>query len=286
MLTPMTSMASREQQPVDELFLWYHDQAPRSTSMINDLSKRYGVGDVRVVFDMTPTTMKSMAWFMLVRLEHVGDEIAAQRAVPRHGGVLGRALAQEERQIPRGSTTRPAYRGAAAKLRATWTGSHRFRRPDGFDAKSPPPRPRRGTPPRPLPPSRGTEQPNPEPPAAAGRRRRRPGSRTTTSPSRAISHVHGRFPRLRRLRSSAAAAGFLVRVPGGQGDVSVYGDLLVMSVEQTHGRIDCGVRACRIIGAERFRGVRSDISDVQGRSRCGHGATAIEWRHHTLVTNS
>ena len=28
--------------------------------------------------------------------------------------------------------------------------------------------------------------------------------------------------------------------PGGQGDVSVYGDLLFMSVEQTRGRLDCG----------------------------------------------
>ncbi len=30
--------------------------------------------------------------------------------------------------------------------------------------------------------------------------------------------------------------------PGGQGDVSVYGNLLFMSVEQTRGRIDCGTQ--------------------------------------------
>ncbi len=29
--------------------------------------------------------------------------------------------------------------------------------------------------------------------------------------------------------------------PGGQGDVSVYGNLLFMSVEQTRGRVDCGI---------------------------------------------
>ena len=29
--------------------------------------------------------------------------------------------------------------------------------------------------------------------------------------------------------------------PGGQGDVSVAGNLLVMSVEQTRGRVDCGL---------------------------------------------
>ena len=28
--------------------------------------------------------------------------------------------------------------------------------------------------------------------------------------------------------------------PGGQGDVSIVGDLLIMSVEQTRGRVDCG----------------------------------------------
>jgi hypothetical protein len=30
--------------------------------------------------------------------------------------------------------------------------------------------------------------------------------------------------------------------PGGQGDVSVHGNLLVMSVEQTRGRLDCGTQ--------------------------------------------
>ena len=29
--------------------------------------------------------------------------------------------------------------------------------------------------------------------------------------------------------------------PGGQGDVSVVGDLLIMSVEQISGRVDCGL---------------------------------------------
>ena len=30
--------------------------------------------------------------------------------------------------------------------------------------------------------------------------------------------------------------------PGGQGDVSVYGNLLFMSVEETRGRLDCGTQ--------------------------------------------
>jgi hypothetical protein len=54
--------------------------------------------------------------------------------------------------------------------------------------------------------------------------------------------------------------------PGGQGDVSVWGDLLFMSVEETRGRIDCGTQGFppnTPVSAERFRGVRIfDISDI------------------------
>jgi hypothetical protein len=47
--------------------------------------------------------------------------------------------------------------------------------------------------------------------------------------------------------------------PGGQGDVSVYGDLLFMSVEESRARVDCGTDPT--IGT-RFQGVRVfDISD-------------------------
>src|SRR6187549_619320 len=44
--------------------------------------------------------------------------------------------------------------------------------------------------------------------------------------------------------------------PGGQGDVSVYGNLLIMSVEQTRGRVDCGTGGVpETVSSERFRGV-------------------------------
>ncbi|HEX5946014.1 MAG TPA: hypothetical protein VFY82_07040 [Acidimicrobiales bacterium] len=48
--------------------------------------------------------------------------------------------------------------------------------------------------------------------------------------------------------------------PGGQGDLSVHGDLLFMSVEESRARVDCGTDPT--VG-ERFQGVRVfDISDV------------------------
>src|SRR5690606_32040689 len=44
--------------------------------------------------------------------------------------------------------------------------------------------------------------------------------------------------------------------PGGQGDVSIVGDLLIYSVEQTRGRLDCGLEGvAEAASAERFRGI-------------------------------
>jgi hypothetical protein len=52
--------------------------------------------------------------------------------------------------------------------------------------------------------------------------------------------------------------------PGGQGDVSVYGNLLFVSTEGLSGRIDCGAQGVAdTVSAERMRGIRIyDISDL------------------------
>src|SRR5207247_1258981 len=48
-----------------------------------------------------------------------------------------------------------------------------------------------------------------------------------------------------------------VACPGGQGDVSVIGHLLFMSVEETRGRVDCGTQGIQEkVSGDRFRGVR------------------------------
>jgi hypothetical protein len=75
--------------------------------------------------------------------------------------------------------------------------------------------------------------------------------------------------------------------PGGQGDVSVHGNLLVMSVEQTRGRIDCGVQGVQEpVSAERFRGVRIfDITDVRKPKQVAAVQTCRGSHTHTLVTN-
>jgi hypothetical protein len=73
--------------------------------------------------------------------------------------------------------------------------------------------------------------------------------------------------------------------PGGQGDVSVYGDLLFMSVEQTRGRIDCGPQGTSgAVDPERFRGVRIfDISNLDAPRQIAAVQTCRGSHTHTLI---
>jgi len=75
--------------------------------------------------------------------------------------------------------------------------------------------------------------------------------------------------------------------PGGQGDVSIIGNLLIMSVEQTRGRIDCGLQGVgEPVSNERFRGVRIfDISDVRAPRQVAAVQTCRGSHTHTLVTD-
>jgi hypothetical protein len=76
-----------------------------------------------------------------------------------------------------------------------------------------------------------------------------------------------------------------IACPGGQGDVSVYGNLLFMSVEQTRGRIDCGLQGVQeTVSKERFRGVRIfDISDMKKPRQVAAVQTCRGSHTHTLV---
>jgi hypothetical protein len=90
--------------------------------------------------------------------------------------------------------------------------------------------------------------------------------------------------------------------PGGQGDVSVYKNLLFMSVEMPNGRLDCGMQGFppeppppateekekkRHIPAaqkDRFRGVRIfDISDIKNPKQVAAVQTCRGSHTHTLV---
>jgi hypothetical protein len=75
--------------------------------------------------------------------------------------------------------------------------------------------------------------------------------------------------------------------PGGQGDVSVHGNLLFMSVEQNRGRIDCGTEGVPDAASkERFRGIRIfDISDLRKPRQVAAVQTCRGSHTHTLVTD-
>jgi len=90
--------------------------------------------------------------------------------------------------------------------------------------------------------------------------------------------------------------------PGGQGDVSVYKNLLFMSVEMPNGRVDCGAQGFppepppaaghekerRLPAAQkdRFRGVRIfDISDVKNPKQLAAVQTCRGSHTHTLVVD-
>jgi hypothetical protein len=92
--------------------------------------------------------------------------------------------------------------------------------------------------------------------------------------------------------------------PGGQGDVSVYNNLLFMSVEMPNGRVDCGTQGFPAeppppAGQEkskerrppapqkdRFRGVRIfDISDIKNPKQVAAVQTCRGSHTHTLVVD-
>jgi hypothetical protein len=75
--------------------------------------------------------------------------------------------------------------------------------------------------------------------------------------------------------------------PGGQGDPSIYGNLLFISVEETRGRIDCGTSAdTNAVSAVRFRGVRIfDVTDIDHPKQVAAVQTCRGSHTHTLVEN-
>ena len=73
--------------------------------------------------------------------------------------------------------------------------------------------------------------------------------------------------------------------PGGQGDVSIVGDLLILSVEQNRGRVDCGLKGVADpVSEERFRGLRIfDISDRHMPVQVGQVQTCRGSHTHTVA---
>jgi hypothetical protein len=76
--------------------------------------------------------------------------------------------------------------------------------------------------------------------------------------------------------------------PASQNDVSVYGNLLFVSVESISGRLDCGGQGVQdTVSAERFRGVRVfDISDIAHPKLVTNVQTCRGSHTHTFVPDA
>ena len=75
--------------------------------------------------------------------------------------------------------------------------------------------------------------------------------------------------------------------PGGQGDVSIVGNLLLMSAEETRGRLDCGLQGVTgDVSKDRFRGLRVfDISDLSRPKQVGAIQTCRGSHTHSVVSS-
>ena len=73
--------------------------------------------------------------------------------------------------------------------------------------------------------------------------------------------------------------------PGGQGDVSLIGNLLIMSVQETRGRLDCGLAGVPDpVSEERIQGIRIfDVSDFSMPLQVGAVQTCRGSHTHTVV---
>jgi hypothetical protein len=161
-------------------------------------------------------------------------------------------------------------------------------KPEGFfDPKAPA---GRAAPPEPPPnaaPSRGAgNEPPPFDPVASNRLGYTNSDLAFSGNHVIVGNYHGfntydvERPNRPRLLASVVC-------PGGQGDVSVHGNLLFMSVEQTRGRLDCGTEGVVTpVSAERFRGVRIfDITDPNKPKQVAAIQTCRGSHTHTLVAD-
>lgn len=101
----------------------------------------------------------------------------------------------------------------------------------------------------------------------------------------ALGNYHG-FYLYRLAADGVPTLASAVVCPGGQGDVSIVGNLLLMSVEQTRGRVDCGIEGVtQDVSPDRFRGLRIfDISDLSRPRQVGLVQTCRGSHTHSVVS--
>ena len=76
--------------------------------------------------------------------------------------------------------------------------------------------------------------------------------------------------------------------PGGQGDVSLVGDLIIMSVQEVRGRLDCGLEGVpESVSNDRVRGIRIfDVSDFRNPTQVAAVQTCRGSHTHTVAQDA
>ncbi len=214
-------------------------------------------------------------------------------AMPLLGAPVSQQSPSADAQTDPRVGLKPGFRdaGVAARNMELVTS---LEKPQGFyDPEAPAGRPR---PPReaPAPPAADVEGEAPGQEQAAAAPPPRPGSGLSFSNTDlAFSGEHlfmGSYHGFNIYSiEDAAEAELLASIvcPGGQGDVSVYGNLLFMSVQDTRARLDCGTQGVEDpVSAERFRGVRIfEISDLRNPLQVAAVQTCRGSHTHTLVVD-
>ena len=269
MATPaqMAALAAAEGPAFDRLFLElmiaHHEGA---VTMVEHLLARPGSGYDPVLYNFA------------------NDVTNEQEAEIKRMAALVRELSQDPR-----STLTPGFRDAgeaASNLSLVAT----LPKPMGFfDPENP-----AGLPP-PIPAS--AEAPAPRP--TGGRTDEIDGQFGKRSPFLSFANTDmafsgdmlavGSYHGFNLYRLGEAAAPTLISsvvCPGGQGDVSIVGDLLIMSVEQTTARVDCGRQGVdEDASPDRFRGLRIfDISNPVSPVQVGQVQTCRGSHTHSVVS--
>ncbi len=270
MATPeqMAELASLEGPAFDRLFLElmieHHEGA---VTMVDELLSRSGSAYDPVLY------------------EFVGDVKSEQEAEIRRMSALFRDLSEDPR-----STLTPGFRDAGEAI-SNMVLVASLPKPTGFfDPANP----------SGLPPEREADEDADEDEAevaADGEEtpRRRFGERSPflsfsntdmafSGSLMAVGNYHG--VNLYRLGGAEPELISSIVCPGGQGDVSIVGDLMIMSVEQTRGRVDCGLQGIsEDVSPDRFRGIRIfDISDPLAPVQVGQVQTCRGSHTHSVVS--
>lgn len=262
----MEQLAAAQGTDFDRLFLElmirHHDGA---ITMVEDLAEQPGSAYDPILFEFTNDIVNDQT----VEIERMNVMLVQLSDDPRAGLSAG------------------VFDAGEAIMNLELLAS--MRKPDGFfDPKNPA---ERGSEPAKDEDADDNEEDSPKPIEEAARNRRSPMLSFSNTDMAFAGNIlvagsyHG-FNIYELDESGMPVLASSIVCPGGQGDVSVVGELLIMSAQETRGRLDCGLEGVtEDVSEERFRGIRIfDISDVTRPQQVGAVQTCRGSHTHSVVS--